>query len=804
MSLKSFDFKQFAITHGEKIVLGVIGLVVLIALTKTTWSTFKTKPAEVVDKAKKASETIAANKWPKEDQEKYTAANRLSGKIKDMLQPIRGGNWRASEGGGLALSIDHSYRLYVKEKLLEKPKVLPVRRLIASATKIVGAEIVAYDAGSEEGGGCCENPMGKKKTDQFKGKKQGGFRAGRSNRNKTGMGEGGSPGIGLPNSGGGMGKGGAIAGAGITPMGMGGDCGEGGGPGCTPTGMGDDYGGGGTGVVTAKGVRVIAVRGIIPIREQLHRFEEALNLPKGQFESNPRLVVHILGFKIDRQVSADGGKSWTDWEKVDRERNLKNLTELNWETDVVKPGVVHPEVTSPLIERLFRQWGPEATHPLLNDEKYKLTEEGRRRMKKLEELTAKQKELAKKTEKSFGFGKIRRDLTGQAQGLLGAGMSGGFNTGGPMTPMGPMGADCGEGDAGTAGAEYMRGLKDTFTEGDERKQAINELTAAGDLILFRYFDFDVLPGLSYRYRVKLVLRNPLFERDPNTVKLDAQKSTSQEFIESPESNVTDVTTIPADTHIFLAHVNQRLSMRLEEPRAAVRVYQWLPKLGTVVKGDLTELKIGSFVVGLDKKTTRIDPGREEMLVNAETEFETRSMVLDIMNGRRQLSRAQISELGLPRNLEKVKLFDEVMVIDDTGRLKALDPYSGMKKKSELDENLAARDKFFEGRGWKIDLAEVDRSGAAGDANCQFGSPDTGEGGCCGEGGGGKQTRRRGSRRRLSAQRRGRNSGGYGPMGPMGGSGARNSGGGRNSGASGPPNYGGRGRSRRSRNSRPGS
>ena len=37
-------------------------------------------------------------------------------------------------------------------------------------------------------------------------------------------------------------------------------------------------------------------------------------------------------------------------------------------------------------------------------------------------------------------------------------------------------------------------------------------TRLSKYLLFRYFDFTVTPGNSYRYRVRLVLRNPNYKR----------------------------------------------------------------------------------------------------------------------------------------------------------------------------------------------------------------------------------------------------------------------------------------------------
>lgn len=755
--MKNFDFKQFAIAHGEKIVLGVVGLMVLFALAKTSWSTYKKKPEEISTKAKNAETTIAQNEWPKEDQQKFSDKNRLEGKITAMLQPIPTGR----KNGGVGWSVDVSYPLYIREKLKEVPVYLPVEDLTATSFTLVGAKIVATQT---EGGDECGVPgMGVEGQPKFKkAKKKSGFRTQRRGAAGT-TGEGGTyPGP--------MGMGGVKGGRAATGEGQRynprnpmtsskmeeqsmaaqqyeGGCG----------GMGDTGGYGSSAVVEAKGLRVISVRGIYPIKKQLRAFEDALNLLKGYYESDPRQIVHILGFKLERQVSSDEGKSWSEWEEVDLKKNKEQLGELNFETDVVPYGVTHPEITSPLPERLLKFWDDEATHVRL--ERYKLTEAGRKRQKKLDELLAKQKELMKPRRKSSGFGDLVRDQSSQVQGLLGGmGMYGGGEEGGAGNPYARM------------SMEFRRNMRETFDPQGENPEAVKaferEVTAAGDLLLFRFFDFDVLPGLAYRYRVRLELRNPLFQENPNRVKLDAQKATGEEFVNTPPSKPSNNAAIPADTHYFLTRVQQPNSPRLQEPDAELLIYQWQPELGTVVKGEVQKLKVGNFISGVDKTTTRLDPGRQELLVNAESEFETRSLLLDIMGGRRDLERKHQKELGLtPSDLKDVQLFGEAVVVDKSGELKRLDPMTEEAKQKQLEAEQKEMLTAFD--GWKIDARDVAPPGAypggeegypmgdCGDANSQF---NTGEGGTQGRRSRGRRGRRT---RALSPLRRGS----YGPGGP---------------------------------------
>src|SRR5690606_34654761 len=60
--------------------------------------------------------------------------------------------------------------------------------------------------------------------------------------------------------------------------------------------------------------------------------------------------------------------------------------------------------------------------------------------------------------------------------------------------------------------DFIKELEAKATQ-EEKDQALvdyisERITAQGELLLFRYFDFDVEPGATYKYRARLVVRNP--------------------------------------------------------------------------------------------------------------------------------------------------------------------------------------------------------------------------------------------------------------------------------------------------------
>ncbi|MCH8962086.1 MAG: hypothetical protein IH820_12370, partial [Bacteroidetes bacterium] len=196
----------------------------------------------------------------------------------------------------------------------------------------------------------------------------------------------------------------------------------------------------------------------------------------------------------------------------------------------------------------------------------------------------------------------------------------------------------------------------------------NEATAAGDLVLFRYFDFDVLPEMTYKYRVRLKIRNPLFGQPVEKLAQEARNSNKAEYRETPLSNETKPVTVSQDVDLFVNRVNDRRSLRVLNPTVTMLLYQWMSDLGTVVKGKVRDVQIGQTLAGEDPKTERLDPAKEILLFNAKSEFHTGSVVLDLRAGHRQLDDRHMTELfgdrpKLKRSLKnKLTSPDEVILL----------------------------------------------------------------------------------------------------------------------------------------------
>jgi hypothetical protein len=764
MKGKGFNFKQIAITHGEKIVLGVAGVLALFVLLKTTWGTYQKQPAALKKAAEDASTLIASTKWPAAEAGKYPPNDTLGIQIGSMLTPIPGNTLVTSEGPGYELSIPGSFSLYRREKPMTDPKYLPVRNLIATATRMVIAkrnESFVFAEGAEPGPAGGTDPTGAAAP---KKPKRGAFRrrSGAAGEGPDGipMGEFGAPPMGGagrrptgarpygpmaagarpygPMAAGARPYGPMAAGARpygpMGPMGAMMDAGS--------TAMGE---GGGGQAVEADGQRVVTVRGIYPIREQMREYEKKLHLPEGY---NPLDYIRIKDFILERAVSTDGGKTFSKWTEVDKKANVEYLKTkvADFDTDTVATGVTHYVITSPLPMRLLREWGDEATHPELD--RYKLSREGQRRQRVINEAVQEQKKRLKKFKEeseSGGFGAVQRNMAGDRSAVM-------------------------QDQAGEQGFQsyineqmsqmYPAGDAEGFNRGTMLSTFKAEANAAGDLVLFRYFDFNVLPGRTYKYRVKLTLYNLLYGLPAEKLALESQGSNKDEYRQTKFSNETTPATVPRDVDYFIDHITDRRSLRMDAPSVTMSVYEWMPKLGTVVRGNVTDLEPGQMIAGKDSKTKRYDPAKEILFINEESEFNSNSVLLDLKAGQRKLDDRHMRELGLPAQL-KVTAPDEIIVVDELGRLKQLDPLSTKHRHSEVER--LQNEMLTEFKNLELDRAAVNEAATAGEEGAMADSLDSPVGKAK------KKTRKRGKRSKgNSPLRRGAfGSRGYGPNGGFG-------------------------------------
>ncbi len=140
-----------------------------------------------------------------------------------------------------------------------------------------------------------------------------------------------------------------------------------------------------------------------------------------------------------------------------------------------------------------------------------------------------------------------------------------------------------------------------------------------DLLLFRYFDFEVEPGECYRYRVQLIVENPNFQQ----LFVSAPAVAEGEFRETPWSAPSPPAVVDNDVDYALTRV---AANRGKYDGAELNVVQFEPNLGTLIMATF-KVAYGALVGTEKTKSMHLDVSaptfREE-----EVAFSSKDILLD--------------------------------------------------------------------------------------------------------------------------------------------------------------------------------
>lgn len=629
--LKGFNAKEFLLDHAEKLALGLFGLIVLGVLFKTDWSRTDKSPQAIKAKVTDAENRIRESVWPAEKK----AAFQLKDFAGDA-QRVRG----PLDVTAYEYSTNMWWPLYRKQELAKEPVLLAVLDLQAKAGLVAiptspqpaGGDLLAADDGVNAANPAAAAPPADP-NDPF---------APRTPvRNPFGGADGevfGAP-TGPIAGGPAMRGGGAAAGI-FEDGGYGGEMGM---------GMGSN--------LEARGERFIAVRGVWPLWQQLENIQRAMNL---QTTNDARAYLDLLDFVLERQMAMAGDDPWAGpWEVVDIQRAFEVLDEcVNYDIERVDPQILHPVITMPMPERKVGYWGDYATHPRI--ERFRLPPAELEREIKLQEKLRDEyekyeQELKKRTTARGGFDKRSVNTRGMAEMLY-------ENT-----------------EVATEWEQSMRGTMERDpTMRMQLPDLKSRLTAVGRLLLFRYLDFDVRPGYAYRYRVKLKLRNPNFERPLDQVLTESVAQGIDR--ETPWSEPSNPAVIRQSVNYFLDDVERD---PVTEPRpianrslAKVDFFEWDAKVGTMIRDTIDVRSFGQFLGGT-RKSLRLDVVKETFKDDDVT-FHSDDLLVDaLMDLRLDPSKVDANMhagLTLPPSSQrgKVGLQPEALVVTSTGEIKTLD------------------------------------------------------------------------------------------------------------------------------------
>tara|TARA_R110002095_G_scaffold212708_1_gene202328 strand:- start:66601 stop:68772 length:2172 start_codon:yes stop_codon:yes gene_type:complete len=639
-NLKGMNYKEFAVNHGEKIVLGFVGLFVVFVIFTSKWTTEKRTPLELTQKVDTAESQVKTSQWPEEKRKEFLKDDDLREKVTELID-------KGIEVTNYRFSVSLSSPLYAKKERAKEVDWLPVEDLVANYERFI-MMTRPLDAAMEEGlEGSKSLETEKAKPDEpeydpFKKRNTG---AGMGGPGIPGMTFGSIPGESEMMA---SGPGGYNPSGYSTPM-------E---PGALPEesmmGMEGGMSGGMAGPAReGRGLRFIAVRGVFDLATQQDKLERSLGDAYSMQNMQTGKILEFLDFELQRKKAIQGNDPWAgDWEDVDIETSIEVLKEsADFDPEVVNTGITDRVFTMPLPSRIAGFWYKVATHPRV--ENFTLSQEEIEQELEFNRLILNQYKKSHAGEKVFkekqkGFSTLQLGMREIRNDLMSAGQ--------------PE-----EMDSVYQGMTNSMRQENPSGELDEKKliqKLKTSVTAAGRLLLFRYFDFDLNPGETYKYRVRLVVRNPNYQRPIEEVVLPAVAE--GETRTTPWSTDTAAVTAKQDVHYYLQNV--RPPRGVNGTTAQFEVYQWYPKTGTTIHSVL-KTAVGDEIGG-EQAAELYDVAKEEYDAKATVEFDTQNYLVDAIPSP-SIRLEDHPDLNLPKQTRGHLPIDaEAIIVDNLGNLKA--------------------------------------------------------------------------------------------------------------------------------------
>jgi len=624
--IKPVQIVQKVLVHIEKIILAGVGLFVLYVLIyeplmgdSGKWSVFRTHPNDFKTKIDAAKLAHSNARWT-EAKEK-TAFEGLA----DVRASVSSQKNKFDVARFEYVTPFH-FPPYEKKDRDRNPVLLPVIDVLADASQAIMRPTPTEEDEDEEPATAGGETVAGRIVGQQGAPTVGRPKSAVAPRKKR-QAAGGNSGA---NAGGPMGGGGAgldsssaqIGGGGGDPMGAqtGGNSPMGGGGGGFQGGGGSIYNAKQR-VETAQGYNFVSIRGLVMLKNQAEQFQRALNLDTLS-EALERL--EIIDFELERQTAVAGANPWGGaWQKINLQAARDIVLSVEWEADVVSSDLTDQVVSMPLPRREAGEWDWYGTHPRLR----LLSSEARERQVLENEQALKesqnQRASARQRRKKGGFAAFQHDIRG-IRGKVMQGTAGNKISENATKKMGQKGFQ------GFTG--QFSGINGGGQRGADQFQA----SLSGQVLLFRYLDFDVVPGNAYRYRVRLVLRNPNYEKPPSMLHESAVALADREALTTPWSkpsgvwNVRRQAVVPGSA-VIRRSVRYFLTRVLPERRstpgmADFNVYQWFPSAGTDVNGKI-KAQFGQFI-STELDTLVLRPA-EEKFGEESVNLQTGDVLLDI-------------------------------------------------------------------------------------------------------------------------------------------------------------------------------
>lgn len=551
-------FKEVIIEHGEKFILGLAGVFVLIGIGTTQWSTYERKPEEFSSKIDAGKAEFARSTWPDSEKETFIATNP-GDKVVELLDGI-------PPGPKYDYLSKWFHRITKAREKVGEPEYLSIENLVADPGRIL-IELSPEEDEAAEGSALgirvasADEVAGTNKIDRPKvqGPRVEGPRV-------TG-----------PRPGSAVGQPGADAYDGEDPS-YGGEPME-------ESGMAGYGGSAGYGAVArnveARGTRFAAIRGIFQMKQQVEKVKRALRLDSAQ---EAYAQVRFWDFELQRQTAVAGADPWAnDWEDVDIDVAVKLLERIEFDVDVVDDQYRDAVFTMPLPYRVTGSWstaaGPNgilASHPQIKrllSAKEQVEQETRAKAL----LKAAEREKKIKESSGRGFQRVQVNTRSMRGSMMG-------DTSAMAAYNESYNELSAENNPDYASESSSRGGSSGYPGG--RAMGRMDVFATPEVMLFRFLDFSVVPGNAYRYRVRLKLLNPNFDRDPGELQDFASREGKYRF--TPWSGVSTPALIEDENEVYVAKVDERRGVSMD-------AFQWMSESGTYVHGPFEGLTRGERI-----------------------------------------------------------------------------------------------------------------------------------------------------------------------------------------------------------------
>ncbi len=410
-----------------------------------------------------------------------------------------------------------------------------------------------------------------------------------------------------------------------------------------------------------RGYPYVAIRAVLDVRSQIEEYARALRMTYAaasrQFE--------VLDYQLERQQRRRDRDPWSEWQAVD-DRVFRDVlfSAAGRAPDVVSSHVIDPAMTCPLPSRITGRWQSLATHPALA--RVALTDDERHREQALldalvrlhESANARDSQAIRKggfTDLQPDAGRLERDFldaaASDAQKALPGWLRGRNRVDASQSRM----------------IDWLLQELDSELPDPELRSWLVARSGAVDreVLLFRYLDFDVAPGTDYRYRVRLVVRNPNYGRSLVAVGGN-QHIRSGLTRTTPWSEATPPVTVEPLTRYFVARVDAGRDLW---PKIQMTVFQYETTVGTTIRQSVTK-QVGDAIRGT-AMTQIADPAAREIRTERYT-VHSDDVLVDAL-GDLRFAASEHPGLELPgRSLGFARIDEIVLIAASDGVLEMVD------------------------------------------------------------------------------------------------------------------------------------